>query len=146
MVVRPASRRKPPMISSRASASSPLSGSSSEILYGPAGLQSAQTLYAGLRGPVTMVADPSLSGSTVQLLVAGTSLIVSTPSNPGHPGNSTTATTVPTGPTTTTTTTIPADVYTNTQPEPWNPRPCDLGATTQASPQTPTTVKGKAKR
>ena len=80
-----------------------------------------------LSGPVTLVADPSLSGQTVQLLVAGTSLIVSTPSNPGHPGNSGTAPTVPTGPTTTTTTTIPADVYTNTQPEPWNPLPLHAG-------------------
>jgi LCP family protein required for cell wall assembly len=129
-----------------ANASSPLSGTSSEILYGPAGVQSAQTLNAELRGPVTSVADPSLSGSTVQLLVAGTSLIVSTPSNPGHPGNSGTATTVPTGPTTTTTTTIPANVYTNTQAEPWNPRPCTPGATTQAAPHAPTTVKGKAKK
>jgi LCP family protein required for cell wall assembly len=135
-----------------ANASSPLSSASSEILYGPAGQQSAQTLYAELRGPVTMVADPSLSGSTVHLLVAGTSLIVSTPSNPGHPGHPATsgtvgtATTVPTGPTTTTTTTIPADVYTNTQTEPWNPRPCTLGATTQAGPNTPTTVKGTPKK
>ncbi|HSZ37858.1 MAG TPA: LCP family protein [Acidimicrobiales bacterium] len=129
-----------------ANASSPLSGTSSEILYGPAGLQSAQTVNAELRGPVTLVADPGLSGSTVQLLVAGTSLIVSTPSNPGHPGSSGTATTVPTGPTTTTTTTIPSDVYTNTQKEPWNPFPCTLGATTTASPKTPTTVKGKAKK
>lgn len=129
-----------------ANASSPLSGTSSEILYGPAGLQSAQTLNAELRGPVTLVADPSLSGSTVQLLVAGTSLVVSTPSNPGQAGNSGTATTVPTGPTTTTTTTIPPDVYTNTQKEPWNPYPCTLGATTQASPDTSTTAKGKPKK
>jgi LCP family protein required for cell wall assembly len=126
-----------------ANASSPLSGSSSEILYGPAGLQSAQTLNAELRGPVVMVADPSLSGSTVQLLVEGPSLIVSTPSNPGPAGNSGTATT---GPTTTTTTTIPPDVYTNTQKEPWNPFPCTPGATTQASPKTPTTVKAKSKK
>jgi LCP family protein required for cell wall assembly len=125
-----------------ANASSPLSGTSSEILYGPAGLQAAQTLNAELRGPVTLVADPGLSGSTVQLLVAGTSLIVSTPSNPGHPGNSGTAT----GPTTTTTTTIPPDVYANTQKEPWNPFPCTLGASTQASPGTPTTVKGQPKK
>jgi LCP family protein required for cell wall assembly len=126
-----------------ANASSPLDGTDSEILYGPAGLRAAQTLNAELRGPVTLVADPSLTGSTVQLLVAGTSLIVSTPSNPGHAGNSGAVTT---GPTTTTTTTIPPDVYTNTQKEPWNPFPCTLGATTQASPQTPTTVKGTAKK
>jgi len=92
---------------------------------------------------VTMVADPSLSASTVQLLVAGTSLIVSTSSNPGQPGN---AGSSGTGPTTTTTTTIPADVYTNTQKEPWNPYPCAPGATTQASPKTQTTVKGKPKK
>jgi hypothetical protein len=97
-------------------------------------------LNAELRGPVTMVADPSLSGSTVQLLVAGTSLIVSTRANPGSPGA---ATTLPSGPTTTTTTTIPADVYANTQTEPWNPFPCTLGATTQAAPNARTTVKGK---
>jgi LCP family protein required for cell wall assembly len=126
-----------------ANASSPLNGTSSEVLYGPAGLQAAQTLNAELQGPVTLVADPSLTGSTVQLLVAGTSLIVSTPSNPGHAGNSGAATT---GPTTTTTTTIPPDVYTNTQKEPWNPFPCNLGASTQAAPGTTTTVKGQAKK
>jgi hypothetical protein len=125
-----------------ANASSPLSGTSSEILYGPAGLQAAQTLNAELRGPVTLVADPSLSGSTVQLLVAGTSLIVSPPSNPGGAGNSgastgtSTSTTVPTGPTTTTTTTIPSDVYANKQPEPWNPFPCAIGQPTSATPTT----------
>ena len=123
-----------------ANASSPLSGTSSEILYGPAGLQAAQTLNAELRGPVTLVADPSLTGSTVQLLVAGTSLIVSTPSNPAPAGNSGAATT-----STTTTTTIPADVYTNKKLEPWNPFPCNLGATTQAAPGSTTTVKGTTK-
>ena len=132
-----------------ANASSPLSGTSSEILYGPAGLQAAQTLHAELRGPVTLVADPALGGSTVQLLVAGTSLIVSTPSNPGHPGNSGAggnSGTSGTGPTTTTTTTIPPDVYANTQKEPWNPYPCTLGASSQASPRTSTTAKGTSKK
>jgi LCP family protein required for cell wall assembly len=129
-----------------ANASSPLGGTTSEIRYGPAGQQAAATLNAELRGPVTMVADPDLSGPTVQLLVAGTSLIVSTPSNPGRAGNSGAATTVPTGPTTTTTTTIPSDVYTNTQSEPWNPYPCTPGATTQAAPRTSTTVKANSKK
>jgi len=46
-------------------------------------------------------------------------------------------------PTTTTTTTIPADVYANTQPEPWNPFPCTLGQSTQASPRTTTTTVRK---
>ena len=131
-------------------ASTPLSGTSSEILYGPSGAAAAQTLAAELRGPVTMVADSSLSGETVQLLVAGTSLMVATgSSNSGSTGaGTTTTTTTPatsTGPTTTTTTTIPSDVYTNTQPEPWNPSPCTLGGTTQAAPKTPTTLKAEKK-
>lgn len=132
-----------------ANASSPLTGSSSEILYGPAGLRAAQTLNAAVRGPVTMVADPNLTGSTVQLLVAGTSLTVASPAGNNGAGGyigatTTTTTTAPTGPTTTTT--IPADVYANTQSEPWNPFPCTLGATKQAAPQTPTTVKGTTKK
>ncbi|HEY1826637.1 MAG TPA: LCP family protein [Acidimicrobiales bacterium] len=129
-------------------ASTPLSGTSSEILYGPSGYAAAQTLATRLRGPVTLVADSSLSGETVQLLIAGTSLSVATgSSNSGSTGTTgstttTTATTVPgSGPTTTTTTTIPSDVYTNTQSEPWNPFPCTLGATTQAAPKTTTTTK-----
>jgi hypothetical protein len=85
-----------------------------------------------------MVADPGLTGSTVQLLVSGTSLTVATNGTTGNSGSAATTTT-------TTTTTIPADVYTNTQPEPWNPFPCTLGATTQAAPKTPTTVKANAK-
>ena len=58
------------------------------------------------------------------LLIAGSQLTVNAPNS---------ATTGTTG--STTTTTIPADVYTNTQPEPWNPVPCTLGAATQASPK-----------
>jgi len=136
-------------------ASTPLSGTSSEILYGPSGAAAAATLATQLRGPVTSVADPNLSGQTIQLLVAGTSLSVSTStsssgsSNSGSTGAGTTTTTtsvVATGPTTTTTTTIPSDVYTNTEPEPWNPFPCTLGATTQAAPKTPTTLKAKGKK
>jgi LCP family protein required for cell wall assembly len=132
-------------------ASTPLPGTTSEIHYGPDGQQSAQTLAAVLRGPVTLVADPSLSGSTVRLLVAGTSLSVAgSPGNSGSSGNGAAATTTTTttpgiaaGPTTTTTTTIPSDVYTNTQSEPWNPYPCTPGSSTQAAPSTTTTVKGK---
>jgi hypothetical protein len=58
----------------------------------------------------------------------------------GSSASGSTSTTT-TGPTTTTTTTIPSDVYTNTQAEPWNPYPCTLGQTTQATPATTTTVK-----
>ena len=126
-------------------ASSPLgAGGPSEVHYGPSGHQAAVTLESVLGGPVTLVPDPSLSGQTVSLLVAGSQLTV-TGSSPGGTAAvaTTTTTTIPTGPTTTTTTTIPADVYANTQPEPWNPLPCTLGRSTQASPRTTTTVRKK---
>jgi LCP family protein required for cell wall assembly len=137
-----------------ADASTPLSGTSSEVLYGPSGAAAAQTLAADLRGPVTLVPEASLSGQTVQLLVAGTSLSVamastgagSSNSGSSSAGTTTTTTAVAAGPTTTTTTTIPSDVYTNTEAEPWNPYPCTLGAPVQAAPRTTTTVKGKAKK
>ena len=118
-------------------ATTELTSDTSEILYGPSGHEAALTLGSVLGGPVTDVADPSLEGQTVQLLVAGSELTVTSP------GGST-ATTVPSGPTTTTTTTIPGDVYTNTQPEPWNPFPCTLGQSTQASPHATTTTTTKA--
>ncbi len=121
-------------------ASSQLAGGDpSEILYGPAGYEAALTLDSALSGPVTYVADSNLSGQTVSLLIAGSQLTV-TASSTGAPASAAT-----TGPTTTTTTTIPGDVYTNTQPEPWNPSPCTLGQTTQAAPRTTTTVKHSKK-
>ena len=149
-------------ISEIGDASTPLTGSSSEILYGPNATQSAQTLAAALSGPVTLVPDPSLTSTTVQLLIDGTSLklksagttsgstgTTGSTGNSGNSGTATTTTTTTTAPVvvngTTTTTTIPGDVYTNTQPEPWNPYPCTLGASTQAVPTTTTTVKGKGK-
>ncbi len=138
-----------------ADAQSPLGSETSQILYGPSDYAAAQTLAADLAGPVTLVADSNLSGQTVQLLVAGTALTVKPPTGnsgaTGSTGAGTTTTTtttgaLPTGPTTTTTTTIPSDVYTNTQPEAWNPFPCTLGATTQAVPTTTTTtLKAKGK-
>ena len=39
------------------------SAAPSEILYGPSGSEAAQTLAAVLGGPVTLVPDPSLSGT-----------------------------------------------------------------------------------
>ena len=84
--------------------------------------------------------DSSLSGQTVSLLVAGSQLSVT-----GRPAAGTSTTTTPTGPTTSTTTTIPSDVYTNTQPEPWNPYPCTLGQSTQASPTRRSTKTVKKK-
>ncbi len=107
---------------------------SSEILYGPSGVDAAHTLASVLSGPVTLVADPSLTTSTVQLVLSGSSLTVG-----GAGSGGTTTTTVPTGPTSTTTTTIPSDVYANKQPEPWNPSPCTLG-----QPTTTTTTTAKA--
>ncbi len=84
---------------------------------------------------MTLKADSTLSGQAVELLVAGTALTVKPSTGnsgatgtTGSTGAGTTTTTttgaIPTGPTTTTTTTIPSDVYTNTEPEPWNPFPC----------------------
>jgi hypothetical protein len=120
-------------------ASSPLgAGRPSEIRYGPAGREAAATLESVLGGAVTLVPDTSLGGQTVSLLVAGSQLTVT--GSPAGTAAAATTTTIPTGPTTTTTTTIPSNVYANTQPEPWNPVPCTLGQTTQASP---TTVSGK---
>ncbi len=119
-------------------ASSPLAaGGPSEILYGPAGHEAAVTLASTLSGPITEVADSSLSGQTVSLLIAGSQLTVTVPTPAGS------ATTAPTAPTTTTTTTttIPSDVYSNTQPEPWNPFPCTMGQTSQAAPPKTTTAK-----
>ncbi len=102
----------------------------SEILYGPSGSAAANTLAAVLSGPVTLVPDPSMSGAAVSLLLAGSTLTVTGSSATGA------TTTTTTAPTASTTTTIPTDVYTNTQPEPWNPYPCTLGQPTQASPTT----------
>ncbi|HXY27628.1 MAG TPA: hypothetical protein VEH82_05050, partial [Acidimicrobiales bacterium] len=98
--------------------------------------EAAATLEAVLSGPVDLVSDASLSGSAVSLLVSGSPLTVTGP-GPATPAA---------GPTTTTTTTIPADVYTNTQPEPWNPFPCTLGQATQASPRPTTTTAVVKKR
>lgn len=98
-------------------------GDPSEILYGPSGSEAAHTLESALGGPVNLVPDASLSGQAVSLVIASSELTVT--------GSSTGS-----GTTTTTTTTIPADVYTNTQPEPWNPSPCTPGQPTQATPTT----------
>lgn len=107
-------------------------GDPSEIYYGPSGLPAARTLADSLRGKVTYVPDSSLTGNDLSLWVASAALTVTTTTT-----TSTTTTTIPGSPTTTTT--IPGDVYTNTQPEPWNPVPCTLG--TPATTTTPTTAK-----
>ena len=108
-------------------------GEPSEIYYGPSGLPAAQTLADSLKGKVTYVPDSSLTGNDLSLWIANAALTVTT--------TTTTTTTIPGSPTTTTT--IPGDVYTNTQPEPWNPVPCTLGA--PATTTTTTTKAAKAK-
>jgi LCP family protein required for cell wall assembly len=103
--------------------------SDSEIRYGPTGLAAAQSLGAALSGPVTYLPDNDLTGNTVSLLIASSSLSVTGESTTGSSSTTSTSTTTTTFPgETTTTTTIPGDVYTNTQLEPWNPFPCTLGA------------------
>ncbi len=118
-------------------------GARSEILYGPDGYGAAMAVGSALNGPVTYMADPDLSGQTVSLLIAGSALTVKSSSS------TPTTTTVPaSGPTTTTTTTIPSDVYTNTQPEPWNPYPCSMSSattTTTATAAKAAAAKAKAK-
>ncbi len=66
------------------------SGGPSEILYGPAGSEAAHTLAAVLSGPVTLVPDPSLSGTAVSLLLSGSPLTVtgsSTTDDHDHAGH-----------------------------------------------------------
>ncbi len=96
-------------------------GKPEQIWYGPTGLEAAHTLGASVKGPITYVSDPSLSGNTVALFIVGSSLSVTTTTST----TSTTTTTTYPGESTTTTT-VPGDVYTNKQQEPWNPVPCTL--------------------
>jgi LCP family protein required for cell wall assembly len=103
-------------------------GSPTQIWYSSTGLTAAHALGAALTGTVTYVEEPSLSGNTVALFIDSSPLSVKT--------TTTTTTTTTTPGETTTTTTIPGDVYTNTQSEPWNPVPCTLGGSTQATKNT----------
>ncbi len=120
-------------------------GSDSEILYGPTGYGAAESLGKVLGGPVTYMPDSSLTGNTVSLLIAGSTLTVtgsaSTSTTPTTSSSTSTTTTVPGG--TTTTTTVPSDVYTNTELEPWNPYPCTLGPTTTTTAPAKKTPKKK---
>jgi LCP family protein required for cell wall assembly len=116
------------------------SGSPPEILYGPSGTEAANTLASAIAGSVTLVPNASLTGSTVELLLAGTPLTIGAP---GSSSNGTTATTTTTAPPSNTTTTIPSDVYTNEQPEPWNPSPCTIGQPTTTTTTAHKTAKKK---
>ncbi len=117
--------------------------SESEIRFGPTGYGAALSLGAALSGPLTYMPDSRLSGNTVSLLIAGSSLHVAGESTSGSTTSTTsTSTTTTTYPgETTTTTTVPSDVYTNTQLEPWNPYPCTLGATTTTTVPVKKTLK-----
>jgi LCP family protein required for cell wall assembly len=128
-------------------ASSLLTSSTSVIQYGPGGLDTAHALGADLSGPLTYTEVSGLDAQTVTLLLAGPQLTV-TPSatQASNAGSAASSGSTASGSTTTTTTTIPADVVTNTQPEPWNPYPCTPGPTTQATPKKPTPKKQSAKR
>jgi LCP family protein required for cell wall assembly len=109
------------------------SGDPSEIFYGPSGLPAAHTLADSLKGTVTYVGSPLLTGNNLILWVANAGLTVDT--------TTTTTTTAPGS--STTPTTIPGSIVTNTQPEPWNPVPCTLGApATTTTTTTVATAKG----
>jgi LCP family protein required for cell wall assembly len=117
-------------------------GSPPEILYGPTGTEAANTLASAISGPVTLVPTPSLTSSTVELILAGSAPTIGAVGSSSNGATATTATTT-TAPTTTTTT-IPSDVYTNLQLEPWNPSPCILGQ--PATTTTTTTHKAVKKK
>jgi LytR cell envelope-related transcriptional attenuator len=109
------------------------SGDPSEIFYGPSGLPAAHTLADSLKGTVTYVGSPLLTGNNLMLWVA----------NPGLTVDTTTTTTTTTPGSSTTPTAPPGNVVTNTQPEPWNPVPCTLGAPATTT-TTVVTAKGSA--
>jgi LCP family protein required for cell wall assembly len=101
---------------------------------GAAVLQEAQPYADNLIFTFNLVGEPQLNTgrhrtrSTLPAFAppaASTSSTTTTSGNfnisQGSTGN---GSTVSPGTSTTTTTTIPADVYTNEQPEPWNPTPC----------------------
>jgi LCP family protein required for cell wall assembly len=114
-------------------------GSPPQILYGPLGTEAANTLASAIAGSVTLVPDATLTGSTIELLLTGTAPTVGAVGSSSNGATATTTTT--TAPTSTTPTTVPSDVYTNLQPEPWNPSPCTIG-----QPTTTTTAHKAAKK
>jgi hypothetical protein len=118
------------------------SGSPAEILYGPSGTEAANTLASAITSSVNLVPDASLTGSTVELLLAGSAPTVGAPGSSSN-GAAATTTTTTTAPATSTTTTIPSDVYANLQSEPWNPSPCILG---QPATTTTTTAHKAVKK
>ncbi len=105
-------------------ANAPAAGvATTQIEYAEGHEDAGQTLAAHLGGASQLVADPQLQGDQVVVTIGRsfTSVTAAT-STAGSTGAGTTGTTGTT--TTTTAPPAPGDVYTNTQPEPWNPTPC----------------------
>jgi LCP family protein required for cell wall assembly len=86
-----------------------------QIEYAEGHKAAGQVLAAHLSGATELVADPQLTGNEVVLTVG--SSFTGITSTAGTSSSTTTTTTVPPP---------PSNVYTNTQPEPWNPTPCTL--------------------
>jgi LCP family protein required for cell wall assembly len=87
-----------------------------EIEYAEGNEEAAHTVARYLGGPTELAADPQLSGDRVVVTLGSSFTGVTGLASEGAT-------------TSTTTTTVPppaSDVYTNTQPEPWNPVPCTL--------------------
>ncbi len=101
-------------------ANAPAAGvATTQIEYAEGHEAAGQTLAAHLGGASQLVADPQLQGDQVVVTIGRsfTSVTAAT-STTGATGAGTTTTTTTTAPP------APGDVYTNTQPEPWNPTPC----------------------
>jgi LCP family protein required for cell wall assembly len=84
----------------------------SEIEYGTGGLEAAQTLASSLLGGAELISTPNLSGNELTLILGSSFTGVAAPA-----GSRTSTTS-------STSTTIPANIYTNTNTEAWNPVPC----------------------
>ncbi len=84
----------------------------SQIEYAEGDRAAADAVAIHIGGPSELAADPQLHGNDV-IVTIGSSFTGVTSSSSGP----TTTTTVPPP---------PGNVYTNTQPEPWNPVPCTL--------------------
>ncbi len=101
-----------------------------EIEYAEGSEAAGRTVAAHITGTTVLVADPQLHGNQVVLVVGDTFTAVigtTATSSSGTASSGTGSSGTNSGPTTTTTVPPPpGNVYTNTQPEPWNPTPCTL--------------------
>jgi len=93
-----------------------------QIEYAEGSKGAATAVAAYLGGKAVTAADPDLQGNDVIVTLGSSFTGVrggegGTSPSAGSAGSTTTTTTVPPP---------PGDVYTNTEPEPWNPTPCSL--------------------